>query len=86
MARTLFRESRGGTYGFPSGGGLAAVCSLRQDGYHMTRATFFSGKFHVSYGGGLRYFIDRKTGMVIRADCAFVSDAGGTYFSFGEAF
>jgi hypothetical protein len=45
-----------------------------------------SGTFHFSYGGGLRYFLRRETGMVIRADFAFGSDSRGTYISFGEAF
>ncbi|MHB9027874.1 MAG: BamA/TamA family outer membrane protein [Candidatus Latescibacterota bacterium] len=52
---------------------------------HDTKGLFL-GNFHVSYGGGLRYFIKRETGMVIRADFAFGSDSGGTYISFGEAF
>ncbi len=45
-----------------------------------------SGKVHVSYGGGFRYFIDRKNGMLIRCDFAFGKDSQGTYITFGEAF
>lgn len=44
------------------------------------------GKYHAGYGAGLRYFINRKDGMVIRLDMAGGNDSGGTYISFGEAF
>jgi len=46
----------------------------------------FSGKWHISGGGGLRYFIKRQAGMLIRADIAFGNDSRGTYITFGEAF
>lgn len=45
-----------------------------------------SGEFHVSGGGGLRYFINRENGLVIRADYAYGKDSEGMYISFGEAF
>lgn len=46
----------------------------------------FSGKFHAAYGAGLRYYINRSDGLVVRFDSAFGNDSQGTYISFGEAF
>lgn len=45
-----------------------------------------SGEFHVSGGGGLRYFLKRESSLVLRADFAFGKESSGTYISFGEAF
>jgi hypothetical protein len=50
------------------------------------RRDLLSGGFHVGGGAGLRYFINRKDGMVARLDVAFGDGSSGTYITFGEAF
>jgi hypothetical protein len=44
------------------------------------------GRFHVGYGGGLRWFINREDNLVIRFDYAAGNDTKGFYVTFGEAF
>ncbi len=60
---------------------FAAAGRVAHDG-----SDILEGKFHVGYGAGLRYFINREDGMVIRLDMASGKDSGGMYISFGEAF
>lgn len=44
------------------------------------------GRFHIGYGGGMRFFINREENLVIRFDYAAGSDTKGYYITFGEAF
>jgi hypothetical protein len=46
----------------------------------------FDGKYHAAYGGGLRYYFNKKDRLLVRFDCARGSDSTGYYISFGEAF
>ncbi len=46
----------------------------------------FDGDYHFSGGAGLRWYLNREDGMVLRFDSAHGDGAHGTYISFGEAF
>jgi len=46
----------------------------------------FEGGYHFAGGAGLRWYLNRDDGMVLRFDSAYGDNAGGTYISFGEAF
>jgi hypothetical protein len=51
-----------------------------------TRRELFDSGYHASGGAGLRYFINREDGLVVRLDGAFGDGSSGTYITFGEAF
>jgi len=72
---TAQAEFRFPIYGRFSGAGFI-------DGGDITDDTF--GHFHVSYGGGIRFFI--RDNVALRLDYGFGKDQNGLFFTFGEAF
>lgn len=60
-------------------GGLGKVAAQR--------AGLFSGYYHPSYGGGIRFRIDKERGMNLRLDVAFGDQRGPEYYvTYREAF
>ncbi len=46
----------------------------------------FAEKYHMGYGTGLRYYIDKENNLCVRFDIAFGYDTNSTYITFAEAF
>ena len=46
----------------------------------------FPSKWHPSYGGGLRFKLNKEEHLNLRLDVGFTPEGSGFYFTFGEAF
>lgn len=46
----------------------------------------FTKGWHIGYGGGIRYYFNRRDNLVLRIDYARGADSEGWYACFGEAF
>jgi outer membrane translocation and assembly module TamA len=71
---------------FPIWRGLAGAVFIATGRVADDTDSLFSGRYHAAYGGGPRYFINKKDNLVIRLDYALGNDSKGIYFTFGEAF
>ena len=66
--------------------GGSAIVTFRPGGVAPRAGAFRLDQLRPSYGGGLRYMLDRKEKLTLRVDAGFGNGISGLYFNIREAF